>query len=276
MNRTPPSMPPLGVRWTIGEVSAEGFEALRLSVWGAWKLFGPRAQYVICYNTVLLSRAQELTGALPDAVQWLDATEAMPSWLARYMDEGKAEGVGWKLAPIRVFPARFELALDNDCILWNLPRALQTVLEDQGPNCVIAEDVRACFGQFANLCGEQPRNSGIRGTPALFDLEGAIRSILERRQVVLESETDEQGLQVAALRITHEPLVVRTDEVSICSPFPPHDSHPGRCGAHFVGVNARQLPWHYYGRPASEVRREHWRERREALYERVGLARDRV
>lgn len=32
-----------GLRWTIGDVCDYGFETLRLSVWGAWKLFWPEA-----------------------------------------------------------------------------------------------------------------------------------------------------------------------------------------------------------------------------------------
>lgn len=37
----------VGVRWTIGDVSDEGFEALRLSVWGAFRLFGEDAVYAV-------------------------------------------------------------------------------------------------------------------------------------------------------------------------------------------------------------------------------------
>lgn len=268
--------PPLGVRWTIGDVSAEGFEALGLSVWGAWKLFGAHAEYAICCNTIPLGRAQELTGVLPDAIQWLDVNGAIPGWLRAYMDAGMAEGVGWKFAPLRVFSDRFELALDNDCVLWSLPNAVRIALADQEPRCVVAEDVRVCFGQFEDLCPVQPRNMGIRGVPAGFDLERAIRSVLERRDIVLKSETDEQGLQVAALCAAREPLVVQTDEVTICSPFPPHADFLGRCGAHFVGLNARHLPWDYYGRPASDVLREHWREYRETVRDRVGLMSERI
>ncbi|GEM_PF-4943709 len=32
----------LGIRRTIGDVSPNGFEALRLSIWGAWKNLFPR------------------------------------------------------------------------------------------------------------------------------------------------------------------------------------------------------------------------------------------
>jgi hypothetical protein len=47
----------VGVRWTIGDVSPQGFEALRLSVLGARKVFGPRASYAICMNSVPLAAA---------------------------------------------------------------------------------------------------------------------------------------------------------------------------------------------------------------------------
>jgi hypothetical protein len=261
----------IGVRWTIGDVSLQGFEALRLSVWGAWKVFGREAEYAICVNSVPIERAQAQTGGLPDAAQWIDATYRLPQWLRLHLDDAMAEGVGWKFAPLRLFPSRYEIALDNDCILWQLPAALRAGSQWGAESCVIAEDVSACFGQFASLLTDEPRNSGIRGTPRCFDLERAIRHTLERQPCLLRSETDEQGLQVAALSSAGPLLVVRTEEVTICSPFPPHTPDLGTCGAHFVGLNARNLPWEYRGRPASETRRAHWREHRLALYERVGI-----
>ncbi|HEY8431795.1 MAG TPA: hypothetical protein VIL20_25625, partial [Sandaracinaceae bacterium] len=124
--------------------------------------------------------------------------------------------------------------------------------------CVIAEDVRRCFGRFDALCGPKPRNSGIRGTPPGFDLETALRRTLGSVDGTLRSELDEQGLQVAALTRTAPTHVVRTSEVSICSPFPPHQPALGRAGAHFVGLNARSLGWTYEGRPAELLVRAHF------------------
>jgi hypothetical protein len=259
----------IGVRWTIGDVSTEGFEALQLSVLGAHKVFGTSAAYAICVNSIPITSAQEKTGELPPDVRWIDATDLFPGWLRAYFDDGMAEGVGWKFAPLRMFPERYEIALDNDCILWELPQAIRAVLDTDPQPCVLAEDVRACLGQFAELCGPEPRNTGIRGTPAHFDLQSALQAALRRCKCRLRSETDEQGLQVAALSAKNPPLVVRTEEVTICSPFPPHSKELGRCGAHFVGLNARSLPWEYYGQPASKVRRTHWYELREAVFEHV-------
>jgi hypothetical protein len=264
------AMRPLGIRWTIGDVSPLGFEALRLSLWGAYRLFGDDAAYAVCVNNVPLDLARERTGDVPEKVIFRDATAELSAFLRPHLDAGVAEGVGWKFAPLQLFPDRYELSLDNDCILWALPEALRAWLHgDPEGAVVLAEDVRPCFGQFASLCGPAPRNSGIRGLPRGFDLEGALRRVLKARPVTLVSELDEQGLQVAALSQDRSPLVVTVDEVTICSPFPPHRPGLGGAGAHFVGLNARALPWRYDDRPASELVREHFQRLRGAVEARL-------
>ena len=79
-----------------------------------------------------------------------------------------AQGVAWKFAPLKAFPDRAELALDNDVILWAKPAALRQWLECDPGARVIAEDVAAGHGAFDSLCGPLPRNSGIRGVPPDF------------------------------------------------------------------------------------------------------------
>jgi len=267
----------LGIRWTVGDVSERGFEALRLSVWGAWNLFGPHAAYAVCCNSLSLAEARAKASPLPEGVHWHDSAAAVPPWLRHHLAGGMAEGVAWKFAPLRLFPDRFELSLDNDCILWDIPAALRAWLEEGAPDrCLLAEDVKPAFGQFAAFCGAAPRNSGIRGLPPGFDLERALRDVLRRQEtatgqpVLLTSELDEQGLQVAALSTHGTSLAVQTDEVTICSPFWPHRPELGRCGAHFVGLNARHIAWDYYDRPADDWMREHWLRHRGTLYQRTG------
>jgi hypothetical protein len=264
----------IGLRWTIGDVSERGFEALRLSVWGAWHVFGPEAGYTIGLNTVPLAEAKRRTGTLPQGVEWRVAEGRLPDFLRPHLDDGMAEGVAWKFDPLRIYPERFEIALDNDCILWRMPSAMARWL-DAAPSdvCLLAEDVRPAFGAFAELCGPAPRNTGIRGLPPGFDLGDALRRALARNPIRLASELDEQGMQVAALS-ERPPFVVSTDDVTICSPFHPHLPHLGVCGAHFVGQNVRRVPWDYYDRPGMEVLVEHWERHRPAIYERVGLALD--
>jgi len=263
--------PGIGVRWTVGDVSPIGFELLRLSIWGAWRLFGSHAKYAVCVNTVSLDHARALAGELPPGVVWNDVTGAIPPFIAPHLDSGMAEGVGWKLAAPRIFPDRHELALDNDCILWALPTALRNwlTLDDA---CLVAADVVPCFGQFTTLCGSEPRNTGVRGLPPSYDFVGALARALERMPVTLRSETDEQGLQLTALGEASQLLVISADEVSICSPIPPRQRTLGTCGAHFVGLNCTSLPWRMNGRSIVEDIREHWLTVREDVYARVGMA----
>jgi hypothetical protein len=210
----------LGVRWTVGDVSPRGFEALRLSIWGAWRLFGAEAGYVVCVNGIAPEEARGRTGPISAAIGWRVPGE-IPDHIRRVLDAGMAEGVAWKFAPLRLFPDRHELALDNDCIVLAMPEALRAWLQG-GDRCLIAEGVRLGFGQFPDLCGPEPRNSGIRGLPPGFDLGDALAGVLARPPTKLRSELDEQGLQVAAISRPRPPLVVRVDEVTVCSPFHAH------------------------------------------------------
>jgi hypothetical protein len=250
----------IGVRWTIGDVSAQGFAALRLSIWGAARLFGPRARYLVGVNTVEPAEAARRCGAVPAAVEWRRCDGDVPAFLLRRLDEGFAEGVAWKLAPVRLFPDAHELALDNDCILWSMPPAVAAWLgSGERRGCLLAADVQACFGQFADLCGAEPRNSGLRGLPPGLDFEAELAALVGQRAGILRSELDEQGLQVAAVRASASRVdVVAVDDVSICSPFPPHVPSLGRCGAHFVGLNVKSIAWQVGGRPADQLVRELW------------------
>lgn len=263
----------LGIRWTIGDVNPYGFEALRLSVWGAWHVFGPEASFLICVNTIPVDIARRRVGTLPDGVAWHSRSAKLPGFLQPYLSPDMAEGTAWKFSPLRVFADRHALVLDNDVILWDLPEGIRRWLEAEDiGRCVIAEDVRRCFGQFDSMCGPEPRNAGIIGLPPGFDYEAALAEVLREKPVLMISEQDEQGLQVAALCRHSEPLIVTTEEVTICSPFPPHMSYLGRCGAHFVGLNTKHIPWSLNGRSATEYIREHWERHRGTIYEKIGIA----
>jgi hypothetical protein len=264
-------LPPTGIRWTIGDVDPLGFEALRLSIWGAWRIFGTQGAYVVYVNSVGIGEAQARTGHLPEGIVWRSAGD-LPGFLQVHLDGAMAEGVAWKLAPLRAFPDRYELSLDNDCILWDLSDTMCTWLTEAEPRCLIAADVKLAHGAFTDLTRPEPRNAGIRGLPPGYDLGQALLCILEKHPVPLKSELDEQGLQVVALDLGRPAYVVSTTDVTICSPFWPQSPELGRVGAHFVGLNARNLPWNWYDRPAKECVIENWNRHRPELYARVGLS----
>ncbi|HEX5385207.1 MAG TPA: hypothetical protein VFW66_00755 [Gemmatimonadales bacterium] len=71
----------VGIRWTIGDVAHEGFEALRLAVWGAWRVFGPGAAYAVCVNSLEPEDAREQTGPLPHGVEWRASSGQLPDWV---------------------------------------------------------------------------------------------------------------------------------------------------------------------------------------------------
>jgi hypothetical protein len=260
----------VGVRWTIGDVSENGWEALRLSILGAQRVFGPEATYAVCVNSVPLASALGHFGSLRD-IEWQSVTRSdLPPILRTHLDEGMAEGVAWKLAPLRVFPERWEISLDNDCILWDLPAGIRRWLADKDSRrCLLAEDARAMYGQFSRFCDPAPRNAGIRGLPPGYPLEESLARLLAEVPAQLVSELDEQGLQVAAVSSMAIPAVVSIDDVAICSPFPPHRPYLGTCGAHFCGLNTRQFSWQLDGRPAEHWIRKNWEHHLPALRERV-------
>jgi hypothetical protein len=259
----------LVVRWTVGDVSVPGFEALSLSVRAAFALFGPEAKYMICANSVSADEVRHRLGEVPPGLEIREVNSAeMPSWMRRFIDPAFAEGVAWKFVPVRLAPECFELSLDNDVIFWRVPAAMSEWLAS-GKGCLIAEDVRACFGKFAPYCGTEPRNSGIRGLSPGLHYEDCLRSLLSENPVILNSELDEQGLQIAAL-LRQEPVhVVRLSEVSVCSPFPPHVPQAGSHGVHFVGLNAKSLPWSWNGMPGHEHIRANWLAERADVERRV-------
>ena len=267
----------LAVRWTIGDVRERGFEMLRLSIACACQLFGPLAKYAVCVNSISAAEARARTGLLPVEPEWREVTRAdVPQVFQHYFDQTLMEGMGWKLVPLRTFPDRYELALDNDCILWGLPDAIRRWLESSDGS-VFAEDVERCLGSFDALCPHGAFNAGIRGLLPGQDLEHALAKVLRSvaqasgGQAQLLSEIEEQGLQAAAIFRMQPVFLVKTSEVSICSPFWPRSPELGTCGAHFVGMNAHHVPWNYYDRPADLWLEEHWMRHRPAIYRRAGL-----
>lgn len=213
-------------------MSTRGFEALSLSLWGAWRLFGPEPDYVVCVNTVTVDDVRRRLGETPPDLLLVQAQAAyLPAWLRPCIDSTFAGGAAWKLAPVRVAPACLELSLDNDLILWRMPSSLAGWL-DQGSGYLCAEDVARTYGKLDPLCDEEPRNSAIRGLPPGFSYDVSLRRLAEGIPLILDSAADERGLEVAALERRQAGYVVDREEVGSQS--------LGSHGAHFAGLNAKK------------------------------------
>jgi hypothetical protein len=62
--------PGIGVRWTIGDVSEDGWQTLRLSVLRAFRVFGSNAAYAVSVNSVPLPEARWRVGGVLPEVAW--------------------------------------------------------------------------------------------------------------------------------------------------------------------------------------------------------------
>jgi hypothetical protein len=196
--------PRMCVRWTIGDVLPYGIEALRLSVWGAFRCFGATARYVIGVHDLAPSHARAVThvmaGALPDAVAW-DGVDSslLPGWL-RHADVSPR--LAHRFAPVLIDRERAELRLDRRCVLFATPPTLAAWLDDPNP--------RAC-ALLADLDGEP--TTGLRGAGRGFDLEEALREVLREAPRAIHSREDAERLEVEALSLLEPPHLVSAREV---------------------------------------------------------------
>ena len=177
-----PHLDQLTLRWTVGAVRSRGFEMLRLALCCAFQLFGGEPEYVVSVNSLDVEEAQQRTGELPPAlaqkVRWRLSTRTdIPEVLRSAFSEDVIEGMGWKLVPLRLAPQRWELALDNDCILYGVPAALRSWLTTPGA-ALFAEDVDRALGIFDALCPPGNFNAGMRGLAPGIDLAPALARAL--------------------------------------------------------------------------------------------------
>ena len=61
----------VSVRWTMGDVSDYGWQALRPAIVGARRVFGPSAGYAVCVNSVPLEVARSRLGEAAEQVELL-------------------------------------------------------------------------------------------------------------------------------------------------------------------------------------------------------------
>lgn len=249
----------IGLRWTIGEVNPFGFEALRLSVWGAHRAFGSTASYAICVNTMPVAAARALTGSLPAAVRFHPVTRAQTSpALERHLDGTLADGAGWAVTPPRMFPEAFEIAIDNELVAWAMPPSLRAWLDAADPGrCLLAA------GADGEPC------TALYGMPPGLDLDAALAAVLAEGPGILPTRAAVHALLVTAASRGGPPAVVPLEEVSACSPFPPGTGELGTAGARFLRLNDRAAAFGPGGDAAERATRRLFLRHRDALYRKV-------
>ena len=199
------------VRWTIGNVSKEGYDCLRLSIRLWRRLFKSRFEMVVLYN-----------GEPPSVDCPTINQNRFRSSLPFYPTT-----TSWKLYPPRLDPDAYEIFIDNDLILYEAPDALR-----QCNDFFITEAWKRCYGKHDSLVPAGfVANSGLFGLPPHFDFGTHLATTGSQ----WEGHFDEQGL-VAAVLARHSATVVPLSDVKVC--VPQETMGLGRCGMHFVGLNA--------------------------------------
>lgn len=211
-------------RWTIGESTPDGREALRLSVASFLRFYD--ADVVICHNADPEPLGPP-AGRLYDQRQKWDGVPA-------------PAGVAWKLYPPRLAPGRHEVSIDNDVILADRVPQLDEFLK---ADCtLLLEGDSRTYGRFhRHVPPGYQVNSGVYGMPPGFDLDRFVKvyggESWEKNALGEhdKSETfDEQGLVAFALLSHPRHVIIPSTSITNCE----HRLVPGR-GYHFIGLNRR-------------------------------------
>lgn len=147
-------MKPLA-RWTIGNVTKNGYECLFKSIESFTKLYD--VDVLICYNCEL-SKIENCNFNLFDQNQYANIAKIKPI------------GVSWKLYPPRIDSFRHEIVIDNDIVFESKVPEIDYFFEN---DCtLLLEGDSRTYGRFENhVPNGYQINSGIYGMPPNFCLK---------------------------------------------------------------------------------------------------------
>lgn len=155
------------IRWTFGETEArptslQAFDMLECSILYAKRLF-PFAKKYIVYNSLKSSRTLEQLTKIGG--NEIEVIEAKSSW------DNKSKNSFWKYIPQRIDKTKYELVLDSDVILWNVPTTIKSWLRSDG--LLINTDWNGRnYGDYDKQIQEPfSFNAGIIGYPPQFEFE---------------------------------------------------------------------------------------------------------
>lgn len=231
------------IKWLIGPVREDGYEALRISLENFWLLYADQVEYVVCFNRIDCLTLQQMVAApalIP--IQWYDQTP----------DRSSAAGeFGWKFYPLKLTADRRELWLDNDLVIHKRHPNIDSFLFGKEDRFLFLEDVQRVYQPESldavipigvEICG------GLVGLPA--------RSITEireeyvrflRRHAIPETDTHFTAEELKLLGIENASVAV----LYLCFPgqslmiskeeIPPgkfiRSGILGHYGMHFTGLN---------------------------------------
>lgn len=213
------------IRWTVGDVSDQGFDCLRHSIKRIVDMYGSKDfEYFVCYNGSSKKKIdiRQKNVALIDQEQFANSLPIHPS---------NKFGVCWKLYPPRLDSSKFEIFIDNDVVLHK-----KIEFEDWQDGCFISEAIKRSYGSFdKRIKSLAQMNSGFFGIPPRFDFGHELSDRIVKFSINWDdSYFEEQGL--VAHVISNQPhFMFGIKEIGIAI----NNSHDfvGKYGTHFIGLN---------------------------------------
>lgn len=239
-------------RWTVGHVSNCGMDILMESTKVFEKIY-PEFDLMVCYNNIdrsilpkfsskVIVRQQHSNEINYPLTAFDDPLEGVA-----YRKGGMA-GSGWKLVPPRLNIKTHELWIDNDIIVRNRMKDIDSWLKKT--NCgIISEGLGRIFGVYESLIPKQLKIcAGFFGLPPHFDFHATILKYCKCLNGKSLGHYDEQGLVAATITNMKNFIIVPQERLRIVENHHAFDNFAD--GIHFVGANRldKHSGWETYKR----------------------------
>jgi hypothetical protein len=229
------------IRWTVGSVSDCGFDCLIKSVELMKGILGCTCEYAICYNNLTKNQMD----SLPKVDIVIDAESY--SFLYDTLKPETRYGTAWKLYPARIRKESHEIILDNDIVLYKLPKKIINFLSSN--DIVLTKSfIRSYYGVLEELVPDNFNiNTGVLCLPPNYDFEKEIDYNIKKFKIKWEDHFSEQTL-IAHIMSKYKCELIDTSEIFVTA----EEFNLGSCGVHFVGLNkGKDEFWKKYLRQAS-------------------------
>lgn len=224
------------IRWTIGNVSDYGFLCLKKSVELMKQLLGSKCEYAICHNNLNKYQFKKL----PNVDILIDSKCYLNIYPVNVLKEKKYNNpsVFWKLYPARIRKECHEIIIDNDILIYKLPKKIINFLNSN--HIILTESHKRSYsGVLKNIIPyEFNINSGIIGLPPNYDFENDIKKTIKNHKIKWEDHMSEQTL-VAYILSKKKCEIINKKEIYINWNTTKEKISFGTCGVHMCGLNGK-------------------------------------
>ena len=169
----------LTIRWTFGEsnareLSSQALDMLDMSIkFGKmiFNRFDKNISYNICYNNLsenIYSKLQKIS--YTNRVPIINVSNKLPENLINKQQKNS----WWKYAPPRIDINSYEIIMDNDLILWNIPNTLKKAINNSAL-VVLTDGAGTYYGEYTDEVLRKDSNlklnAGLLGLPPRYVID---------------------------------------------------------------------------------------------------------